>query len=42
MGHVAHMGDIRKQYKVLVGRPEKHRFRWGNNMKIYLKGVGWE
>jgi len=45
-GHVAHMGDKRGAYSVLVGRPEGKRsrsrpsLRWKNNRKIYLQEEG--
>jgi hypothetical protein len=28
-GHVARMGEERKEYKVLVGKPEGKRLAWG-------------
>jgi len=39
MGHVAHMGEGRGVYRVLVGKPErkrplwKRRHRWEDNIK---------
>jgi hypothetical protein len=38
-GHVARMGEERKLYKVLVGRP---RIRWEDEMRMYLLEIGWE
>jgi hypothetical protein len=31
---MAHMGDRRVAYRVLVGKPGKPRRRWKNNIKI--------
>jgi hypothetical protein len=45
-GHVAHMGEVRGAYNILVGRPEGRRplgrpgSRWENNMKMDLKEIG--
>jgi len=45
-GHVAHMGDRRGVYRVLVGKPEgkrpfgRPRLRWENNIKMDLQEVG--
>jgi hypothetical protein len=48
VGHVAHTGERRGTFKVLVvkiegkrplGRP---RHRWESNIKIYVKQIGWE
>jgi len=45
-GHVAHMGEGRGVYRVLVGKPEgrrplgKPRHRWENNIRMDLQGVG--
>jgi len=44
-GHVAHMGEIRRVYRILVGKPEgkrslrRPRRRWENNIKIDLQEV---
>ena len=44
--HVAHMGERRGVYRVLVGKPEgkrpfgRPRNRWEDNIKIYLQEVG--
>jgi hypothetical protein len=46
-GHVAHMGNKRNSYKVLVGKPEgkrplgRPRRRWEDNIKIDLKEIVW-
>ena len=45
-GHVAHMGERRGVYRVLVGKPEgtrpsgRPRRRWEDNIKMKLKEVG--
>jgi len=45
-GHVARMGESRRVYRVLVGKPEgkiplgKPRHRWEDNIKVDLKEVG--
>jgi len=45
--HVAHMGERRGVYRVLVGKPEgkrppgRPRHRWEDNIKMDLKEVGW-
>jgi hypothetical protein len=46
--HVAHRGDRRGLYRVLVGKPEgkralgRPRHRWENNIKMDLQKVRWE
>jgi hypothetical protein len=51
-GHVARMGEVRKVYKVLVGKPEEKRplgrprRRWEDGIRmdlreIILRGVDW-
>jgi hypothetical protein len=46
-GHVARMGEKRKAYRLLVGKPEgkrplgRSRRRWVDNIKMYLLDVGW-
>jgi hypothetical protein len=46
-GHVAHMGEKRGVYRILVGRPEGRRplwtprHRWKDNIKMDLQDVGW-
>jgi hypothetical protein len=45
-GHVAHMGEGRDVYRVLVGRPEgkrplgRHKRRWEDNIKMNLRKIG--
>jgi hypothetical protein len=46
-GRVAHMGEKRGAYRILVGRPERRRplgrprCRWEDNIKVDLQEVGW-
>jgi hypothetical protein len=48
VGHVAHMGEKRKLYKVLVGRPKgkrplgRPRHRWEDGIKMDLRETGRE
>ena len=45
VGHVAHMGESRGVYRVLVGKPKgkrplgRPRFRWEDNIKMDLQEV---
>jgi hypothetical protein len=45
-GHVAHMGEVRGAYNILVGRPEgrrplgRPRRRWEDNIKMDLREIG--
>jgi hypothetical protein len=47
-GHVAQMGQTRKAYRILVGKPEgkrplgRPRRRWVNNTKMDLREIGWD
>jgi hypothetical protein len=47
VGHVAHMGEKRGAYRILVGRPEgrrplrRPRHRREDNIKMDLHAVGW-
>jgi hypothetical protein len=47
-GHMAHMGQERKVYRVLVGKPKgkkplgRLRRRWENGIKMDLRETGWE
>jgi len=47
-GHVAHMGESRGVYRVLVGKPEgkrplgRPRHRWEDPIKMDLQEVGYE
>jgi hypothetical protein len=46
-GHVAHMGEERKLYKVLVGKPKgkrplgRSRHRWEDGIRMDLREIGW-
>jgi hypothetical protein len=46
-GHVARMGEERKVYKVLMGKPEgkrplgKPRRRWEDGIRMDLRETGW-
>jgi hypothetical protein len=46
-GHVIRIGETRNAYRILVGKPEGKRplgrpkRRWVNNIKIYLREIGW-
>jgi hypothetical protein len=45
VGHVAHMGEKRKVYKILVGKPKRkrplrrRRHRWKAGIKTDLRGI---
>jgi hypothetical protein len=47
-GHVARIGKKRNAYRILVGKPEgkrplgRPRRRWVDNIKIYLREIGWD
>jgi hypothetical protein len=46
-GHVAHMGEKRNVYRVLMGKPEgkrphgKPRHRWEDGIRMDLRETGW-
>jgi hypothetical protein len=46
-GHVARMGEKRNAYRILMGNPEgnrplgRPRRKWVDNIKIYLRKIGW-
>jgi hypothetical protein len=46
-GHLAHVGDSRGAYRVLVRKPEgrrrlgRPRHRWEDNIEMHLREVGW-
>jgi hypothetical protein len=46
-GHVAHMGEGRNMYRVLVGKPKgkrplgRPRHRWEDGIKMDLTEIGW-
>jgi hypothetical protein len=48
MRHVAHMGEMRKLYKFLLGKLEAKRLlrkltcRWKDNIKYHHKERGWQ
>jgi hypothetical protein len=43
VGHVPYIGEMRNVHKILVRKPEKKRpCRWNDNMKMYLREIGWE
>jgi len=39
-GHVARMGDERRVYRVLLGKPGRPRRRWVDNIRMDLQEVG--
>jgi hypothetical protein len=47
VGHVARMGEDRKVYRVLVGKPEGKRplgrpgCRWEDGIRMDLREIGW-
>jgi hypothetical protein len=47
-GHVAQMGARRNAYRILVGKPAgkrplgRPRRRWVDNIKMDLRGIGWD
>jgi hypothetical protein len=47
-GHIAHIGEGRGAYRILVWRHEgrrslgRPRHRWENNIKMDLQEMGWE
>jgi hypothetical protein len=47
-GHVARMGENRNAYRILIGKPKgkrrlgKPRRRWVENIKMYLREIGWD
>jgi hypothetical protein len=36
VGHVAHMGEMRNAYKLLIGKPKR---RWEDNIRIDLREI---
>jgi hypothetical protein len=46
--HVPRMGEKRNAYRILVGKPQvkrplgRPRCRWVDNIKMYLRGIGWD
>jgi hypothetical protein len=47
MGHVAHMGEERKVYRVLVAKSkgkrqlERQRCKWKDGIRMDLREIGW-
>jgi hypothetical protein len=47
VGHVAHMGEERNVYRVLIGKPEikrplgRPRRRWDDGIRMDLREIGW-
>jgi hypothetical protein len=47
VGHVARMGEERKMYRALVGKPEgkrplgRPRRRWEDGIRMDLREIGW-
>jgi hypothetical protein len=47
-GHVARIGEKRRAYSMLVGKPEgtrplgRHKYTWEDNIKMDLIDVGWD
>jgi hypothetical protein len=48
VGQVARMGEMKNEYKTLVGNPEGKRqlgrpmHRWKDNIRLDLREIGWE
>jgi hypothetical protein len=46
--HVAHIGEVRNAYRILVRKPEgkrplrRFRHRWEDNVRMDLKEICWE
>jgi hypothetical protein len=46
-GHVAHIGEKRSAYRILVGKPEgmrplgRPRCRWEDNIRMDNREIGW-
>jgi hypothetical protein len=44
----SHIGEMRNVYNILVGKPEgnrplgRPRYRWEDNIRMYLCKIGWE
>jgi hypothetical protein len=42
------MGEMKNAYKILVGKskgkkpPRRTRHRWEDNIRLYLREIGWE
>jgi hypothetical protein len=48
MGLVAHVGEMRNAYKILIGKLEgkralgRPRYRWEDNIALDRREIGWE
>jgi hypothetical protein len=48
VGHIARIGEMRNEYKILVRKPKgirplgRNRRRWKGNIRMYLRDIGWE
>jgi hypothetical protein len=48
VNHVAHVGEMRKSYNILAGKPKwkrpcrRLRCRWEDNSRLDLQEIGWE
>jgi hypothetical protein len=46
VGHIAHMGEMRNAYKIMVGKPKgkkpfgRRRHKWENNVRWILEEKG--
>jgi hypothetical protein len=46
--HVTHMVRMRNAHSILIGKPEgkrpfrRHRHRWEDNIRMVLRGIGWQ
>jgi hypothetical protein len=38
-GHVAHIGEMRDVFRILVGRPRR---RWEVNVRMHLREIRWK
>jgi hypothetical protein len=36
------VGEMRNAYTILVGKPGRLKRRWEDNIKLVLRGEGWE
>jgi hypothetical protein len=48
LGHVAHMGEMKNAYQLLVRKPECKRplgrpgYRWESNIRMDVREIGWK
>jgi hypothetical protein len=33
---------MRNAYNILVGKPERPKLRWEDNIRLYLREIGWK